>query len=94
MQVAFTALGRMEAMARRPEGALEAARRTLAAGASCQAQDIHPGPASFLRRGKSCQSLRGKPLPFCPSHTLVFPNAGETGIACVQSFGRVSPQSS
>ena len=56
-QVAFTALGRMEAMARRPEGALEAAKRTLAAGHPAKLRIFTPALRAFCAAGNHAKAF-------------------------------------
>ncbi len=71
MQVAFTALGRMEAMARRPEGALEAARRTLAAGHPAKLRIFTPALRAFCAEGNHAKAFEASlflsvlPIPWC-----------------------------
>jgi len=61
MQVAFTALGRMEAMAGRPEGALEAAKKTLAAGHPAKLRIFTPALRAFSAEGNHAKAFEASP---------------------------------
>lgn len=67
VQVAFTALGRMEAMARRPEGAMEAARRTLAAGHPAKLRIFTPALRAFCAEGDHAKAFEAglSPAKLC-----------------------------
>ena len=65
MQVAYTALGRLEAMAGRPEGALEAAKRSLAAGHQAKLRSFIPALKSFCAEGDFVQAFEASLLIQC-----------------------------
>ena len=60
--MAYTALGRLEAMAGRPEGALEAAKRSLAAGHQAKLRSFIPALKSFCAKGDFSQAFKARLL--------------------------------
>lgn len=62
VKVAYTALGRMEALAGRPEGALEAARKSLAAGHQAKLRIFTPALKAFCAEGDFAKAFEARPL--------------------------------